>query len=595
MTAITVENFFDTYFSIVVAPQYAVAIEGEWGCGKTFYIKQLIEKLGAQNRRVFYISLYGIATKQEIDQLIFAEMHPFRSSKSAKFATKVLAGLIKASIKIDINENTQLNLNSQIPDVEIPNSQGTELLPILIFDDLERCAIEATILLGYINHFVEHAGLHVVVAVNELDLPPESNPIYKKMKEKVIGFTFKARPDFDSAFTNFISALQGAELVKLLLQTKVHIRNIFDQSSYNNLRALRSGLLLIQTIHQNLGEKEKANKSFFIEILDRFFPIYFELRRGTLSPKKITQFLEFDWSSYLSKTLPNIQNDSSDAQEHPFGAIRAKYDTISHDHSPEAHSKLWQSFFSTGTVDITLLNTVIDSSPSLIEEATPTWKKFWWWRRVNQSEFDQLLNSIRCELESYQINNIFEVAHVYGTLMILAEHGLLGNSTPADTLKEAKFYVAKISADAPLFDNVDFDPTKVRLFNDYAGLGYPRESLEFDQFREYVKEIAAVGRKKLLQVKADELLNLVSTNPNEFSKLVADFNSYASQDAIFKYIAANKFLDHALNHDSPYAWGSLCWGFEKRFGCANSNSIDFCLDDLGFYIELLVLLCHKRR
>ena len=33
-----------TYLGAYDNPQYAVLIQGKWGCGKTFYINQLIEK-----------------------------------------------------------------------------------------------------------------------------------------------------------------------------------------------------------------------------------------------------------------------------------------------------------------------------------------------------------------------------------------------------------------------------------------------------------------------------------------------------------------------------------------------------------------------
>ena len=32
-------------------PQYAVLIQGKWGCGKTFYINQLIEKWKNKNKQ----------------------------------------------------------------------------------------------------------------------------------------------------------------------------------------------------------------------------------------------------------------------------------------------------------------------------------------------------------------------------------------------------------------------------------------------------------------------------------------------------------------------------------------------------------------
>ena len=38
---------------------------------------------------------------------------------------------------------------------------------MIVFDDLERCSIDITDLLGYINSFVEHEGVKVVVLADE--------------------------------------------------------------------------------------------------------------------------------------------------------------------------------------------------------------------------------------------------------------------------------------------------------------------------------------------------------------------------------------------------------------------------------------------
>ena len=41
---------------------------------------------------------------------------------------------------------------------------------ILIFDDLERCKIPINDLLGYINQFVEHLNLKVIIVANEKEI-----------------------------------------------------------------------------------------------------------------------------------------------------------------------------------------------------------------------------------------------------------------------------------------------------------------------------------------------------------------------------------------------------------------------------------------
>jgi hypothetical protein len=48
------------------------------------------------------------------------------------------------------------------------------------------------------------------------------------------------------------------------------------------------------------------------------------------------------------------------------------------------------------------------------------------------------------ELDAKQIVNIYEVAHVFATLMHLAKNSLLNHKTSADILSDAKAYVVQL-------------------------------------------------------------------------------------------------------------------------------------------------------
>jgi hypothetical protein len=84
---------------------------------------------------------------------------------------------------------------------------------VIVFDDVERCAIPICHLLGYINKFVEHGGFKVILVANENEIlerekADESNlNAYRRIKEKLIGKTFEIVPEIESALrTGFITA-----------------------------------------------------------------------------------------------------------------------------------------------------------------------------------------------------------------------------------------------------------------------------------------------------------------------------------------------------------------------------------------------------
>lgn len=85
------------------SPFFAVLINGSWGSGKTYFIKEFMQEYNGHALRIggktednfIYISLYGLSSTSEIDDLIFQRIHPILSSKSAAITGKVLKGLLK--------------------------------------------------------------------------------------------------------------------------------------------------------------------------------------------------------------------------------------------------------------------------------------------------------------------------------------------------------------------------------------------------------------------------------------------------------------------------------------------------------------------
>lgn len=68
--------------------KYAVMIDGNWGCGKTYFIKEkLINILKDKNpnKKFIYISLYGLATINDIEQAIYIETLSTFSKKKKKY------------------------------------------------------------------------------------------------------------------------------------------------------------------------------------------------------------------------------------------------------------------------------------------------------------------------------------------------------------------------------------------------------------------------------------------------------------------------------------------------------------------------------
>ena len=89
----------------------AILIDGEWGCGKTFFIKkEIIHEIdeskidGLKNKKTIYISLYGVKDSKEITNEIYTNILYNKISKSnskdMKRTLNLSSKFLKPSLKI---------------------------------------------------------------------------------------------------------------------------------------------------------------------------------------------------------------------------------------------------------------------------------------------------------------------------------------------------------------------------------------------------------------------------------------------------------------------------------------------------------------
>ena len=279
-----IEEYLDYYCSTEL-PRSAVLLKGQWGSGKTWFIKQYYKKnnpreidiwkdpvdlllLGElwhkvnvvgkawryffkkeqiSSKKLLYVSLYGLDTLSSIDEAIFQELHPLWGSEQVRIAGNIIKGFLNGSLKIDLNGTGKdiASWNIKIPDLprkaKDSNKKETNKR-ILIFDDLERCSINISDLLGYINQFVEHQNLKIIILADESKI--SDNKDYLNFKEKLVGKTFNILPDFENALKSFASELQEPIIEKVLCEHIDFIKDLYvTKANQENLRTLRNMVL----------------------------------------------------------------------------------------------------------------------------------------------------------------------------------------------------------------------------------------------------------------------------------------------------------------------------------------------------------------
>ena len=213
-------------------PVGALMLSGEWGCGKTYLIKNFIKQ--EKDTYVFVsVSLFGIDSLDKLRVEVkkkwlekaseFDKLNGTKVSKVADAYRKIFG-----TIKDILPENWQKKgeVVSSIMDlvnfVPISNTMFEKKV-ILVFDDLERSNISCTDLLGCINDYCENQSFNTIIIANEEKIKNSSDNelSYHEIKEKIVQRVIPFVPDYEEVVSNSIELMScGIEYKGLLRKNK---------------------------------------------------------------------------------------------------------------------------------------------------------------------------------------------------------------------------------------------------------------------------------------------------------------------------------------------------------------------------------------
>ncbi len=267
-----IEEYLDYYFDGKKKFEYAVLLNGAWGSGKTWFVKQYLEKKKDQGKKICYVSLNGITKTSLIDEAIFKSIHPILGSQGAKLAGQILKGTLKATIRVDLDGDSKSdgNISGGIPKIELPDYLKINDNFILVFDDLERCELKKEEVLGYINYFVEQDNIKTLIVSNEDEI--KDNDDYAIKKEKLIGATFSYTEDQNLAIKSIFEEVSNGELKERLIAKIDLITQTFNQVGYKNLRSFKQAVFDFERFYKK--EFFEYKNIFYSEIFEKVLKVF---------------------------------------------------------------------------------------------------------------------------------------------------------------------------------------------------------------------------------------------------------------------------------------------------------------------------------
>lgn len=227
----------------------AIAIDGEWGVGKSYMYRSFLEHKIRQELGVtpIYTSVFGKKDENEIIQDLIAQFLTIENQKADS-----IKNIINGTLSL-LGKN--INVDFLFKMFKKEHMRNT----IICIDDFERLSDKISIqdVLGLISELKENKGCHIILLCNQSKIGEEQEykrlEKYKKYREKIIDKTLMYQP----------TSFEQLDLVKGLLKPyKIYSQDL-EINDINELLGGRSAKTAIEQYKTtNLREIKKIIHCF---------------------------------------------------------------------------------------------------------------------------------------------------------------------------------------------------------------------------------------------------------------------------------------------------------------------------------------------
>ncbi|HEI7290438.1 TPA: NTPase [Staphylococcus aureus] len=308
---------------------FAFFIDGQWGVGKTYYIKNKILKEFDDKIEIRYISLYGLQNLYEIKSIIISKL----INTSTKNLRKVLKSMKNFQVVPYLNMNNfSDNILRYIDDNSLKKIKNSLMKnnksALLIIDDVERMSDKVSFeeFLGFIrNDLIDYLDCKVLFIGNldELNKKADFHKNSEKIISRILKFPNNREVAMDIVKSNlpklFVKNISTKELFNGFFDISDEKKEIiFEKSKQNNLNykyyhlnmrtlnlVVSNFKLIINKMQDEIKYKSKDFKiTLYISLFISLFILYNEFRSGNLGESEIKdlQFTYNDFNNLNTKT-----------------------------------------------------------------------------------------------------------------------------------------------------------------------------------------------------------------------------------------------------------------------------------------------------
>lgn len=536
---------------------YALMINGAWGSGKTYFIKNTlkakIEKVECpiqkdndkkKTYQQIFVSLYGVESIDEIKERIFYAINP--TFKWLEIVSNKIVSATEAIPTLGSGLKNVLSCNNKEKE-KIRNAIGNYVDKVFFFDDLERIdknKIDIQSVLGYINSLTEHNHYKVIVVTNDEVLGDD----YKQFKEKTIRFSYHHCPEMSDIFDSICERYEE-NYKKFLNKQKAFLMDIISAGNCRNIRTLIFITDVYQKIFEQVGGEytNEINRSLLLP----FTIISIEAKNGHTKEELKDVLLSINTPSFMY-FLPNHKQDSnkhSTPKEEYEQEINVRYDRFKSSHPIQFYDILfdliYDGYASPNDLESIILELRNECRAKIETEEVKLVKQIINWTQIPDDEFINVIDKLKSTITLDDKYSVADLLRIYASFVQIEAMNIDGFTLSNDDSRTFKVAIDNSMKDLPYNSLLNM---QLPIWDEHN-----TSETRYNELRQYALDINEKNKEKAKLSEKLDVLDMIRNNDVvKFKNFMSDINNrfvfveIEPKEIIASIISANAEIKQVL-------------------------------------------------
>lgn len=431
------DDYLDTPTHLV---PHAVLVHGDWGSGKTHYLKNIYEPsrrsalkaAGKQHTDFLFVSLHGVTSAYEAEQRIYRKAAP----------SEAVGGAIADVILTGASEVFRFE-KAATKALKMAGNAAMRRLNSFVFvlDDIERVEPSAIPqIIGLVSNYVHNQGRHVILVANETILNNNAEKgasttgSWAGSAEKIVGRRAKVAPNFESLVRTVIEKLKSGFARDALAKVEERIVQVAHASNENNLRNLSWSILNAWTVLDALSDEDYIPSTEIAEIALITIASTLSIRNRSITASQLKALPNL----FLDQVISRRSSEKSSKSIKARASFVERFKTLKLDPPKIDYQQI-----------IHLEQHAVIDKPKLLgwmrstfNVSEPSWKKIWYAHQRPMTETEQAIAELRRELNERQWVDAGVILQIIGLALRFANGD--GSSPITDGQNVEQYFKAYI-------------------------------------------------------------------------------------------------------------------------------------------------------